>query len=827
MIIFSLKVLGNGTYGGSSSLLLHTDYKKYLFNCGEGTQRLTTQLMNSRRILSQLGNVFITSKTWKYLGGLPGICLSARGARAKSITIHGPPGCMELYEATKGFVTLFEFDVHAYNDDAGVFEDKSVKVEHVKLHRTEKKECPDLPTNWKGDEQGKWDDYDDTVQAYICQFGPSDGIVDKQKCDDLGITRAMLRKLEAGINVQLNNGKIIGNCDIRTNAVPCSNFLVLDVPEMEYLDSLENSKQLQYIENLETVFHFTPYEVVNTQRYRNWMTKIGGKGKVNHILLNESCGGLGLPHVSELSQQLRRIRGDLFPELAGAQDILANKKVEEMIQFDMEESNTRMPIVSGVTGLRVNVRPIELDKLDFTEVATFNKEKAELDMMEAANTIDDLQEREQYANGMKKDLQYALEYNPDPLKSLTARLTALDGKKSVEVNKSKKTSYPVITFLGSGSTISSLYRNVAGILVETDPGSFILLDCGEGTITQLVRLMGKAEAERVLLGLKGIYISHMHADHHLGLISVLQYRERAFRSRKKVMKKVFIISTGRLAEYLTYYHSKFESVVSEAELVKCEQLILYNMRDKKTLTEDPSMKHQLLYPDTLARVLSELGLVELYTSRALHSPHAFCLAIRTTAGYKLAYSGDTRPFQPFRDICAWGGAPDLLIHEATMEHYRQVDAIIKKHSTFTEAIEEGRTMGAKFTLLTHFSQRCSKMPCLDEIEGQPNVGAVFDNMVVNPDTMRMIPAMYPAITRLFSKHLLNLKRLEENYKAKFGEQGSVTSNIPLGSTPASGEEKKKLAEMLQKRYEEKLQWSSDMKHRSLLHKEQEEKFFSS
>ena len=63
--------------GGPKSLLLHTDHRRYLFNCGEGTQRLTSQLALSRT-LAQLEHVFITSKSWQNLGGLPGMCLSAR-----------------------------------------------------------------------------------------------------------------------------------------------------------------------------------------------------------------------------------------------------------------------------------------------------------------------------------------------------------------------------------------------------------------------------------------------------------------------------------------------------------------------------------------------------------------------------------------------------------------------------------------------------------------------------------------------------------------------------------------------------------------------------
>ena len=50
--------------------------------------------------------------------------------------------------------------------------------------------------------------------------------------------------------------------------------------------------------------------------------------------------------------------------------------------------------------------------------------------------------------------------------------------------------YPVITFLGTGSSVPSKYRNVTGILVETEPGSYIILDCGEGTLGQMVRLHG-------------------------------------------------------------------------------------------------------------------------------------------------------------------------------------------------------------------------------------------------------------------------------------------------------------------------------------------------
>lgn len=45
--------------------------------------------------------------------------------------------------------------------------------------------------------------------------------------------------------------------------------------------------------------------------------------------------------------------------------------------------------------------------------------------------------------------------------------------------------------------------------------SCILLDAGEGTSGQIIRFYGK-EASNVFRKIKGIYLSHMHADHHIG-----------------------------------------------------------------------------------------------------------------------------------------------------------------------------------------------------------------------------------------------------------------------------------------------------------------------
>merc|ERR1712098_420150 len=218
-------------------------------------------------------------------------------------------------------------------------------------------------------------------------------------------------------------------------------------------------------------------------------------------------------------------------------------------------------------------------------------------------------------------------------------------------------------------------------------------------------------------------------------------------------------------------------------------------RDDETLEENDQKRFQKLYPDTLSRFLDHIGLTEFYVCRAIHCPNAFCLAFRTKDGYKISYSGDTRPCEKFREISSWGGSPDLLIHE------------------------EGKLMKAKMTLLTHFSQRYAKMPHLAEIEDQPNLGVVFDNMTVARDKQTVIPSVYPALKRFYAEYLEELEDRACQYKAKYDPESShgVGSGLDEDSPFMT---KKQLAEKLEKRHEDKHQWFINVKKRKLLEKEQ-------
>lgn len=139
------------------------------------------------------------------------------------------------------------------------------------------------------------------------------------------------------------------------------------------------------------------------------------------------------------------------------------------------------------------------------------------------------------------------------------------------------------------------------------------------------------------------------------------------------------------------------------------------------------MYENVKLPEALKEeVLNSLGMSSINTVYVRHCPNAFGVALTHESGYKITYSGDTMPCD---NLVKLGLNSDLLIHEATMEDELHQEAIIKMHSTTSQAIDVGTKMQAKFILLTHFSQRYAKLPRFND-NFSDNVGIAFDNMMV-------------------------------------------------------------------------------------------------
>lgn len=62
-------------------------------------------------------------------------------------------------------------------------------------------------------------------------------------------------------------------------------------------------------------------------------------------------------------------------------------------------------------------------------------------------------------------------------------------------------------------------------LIEIPGHGNLLLDCGEGTWGQMQRRWGPVDSLDILRNLRCIFISHNHADHHIGLSRLLSKRQ--------------------------------------------------------------------------------------------------------------------------------------------------------------------------------------------------------------------------------------------------------------------------------------------------------------
>ncbi|KAL8889087.1 MAG: hypothetical protein Q9215_003586 [Flavoplaca cf. flavocitrina] len=293
-----------------------------------------------------------------------------------------------------------------------------------------------------------------------------------------------------------------------------------------------------------------------------------------------------------------------------------------------------------------------------------------------------------------------------------------------------------IICLGTGSSAPSKYRNVSATLLRVPGCGTYLFDCGEGTLGQLKRLYNPTELQSVFHDLKAIWISHMHADHHLGTTSVIKAwreanhglsdgrveprspRENALSFLGAVQEKKLFLFAGEqmirwLAEYSSveaYGYDKLIAIKTGPSASKAHRSSSMEWRGAPVgfRTYDPVMN----------RAMTEAtGMKNLVSCYVDHCQGAQAVTVRFHTGFGFSYSGDCRPSKDFVRI---GRGSTVLVHEATFDDDMQSDARAKKHSTMSEAIGVASAMGAKRLILTHFSQRYQKLP---------NLGALDDSEV--------------------------------------------------------------------------------------------------
>ncbi|KAH6694088.1 metallo-beta-lactamase superfamily protein [Plectosphaerella plurivora] len=290
----------------------------------------------------------------------------------------------------------------------------------------------------------------------------------------------------------------------------------------------------------------------------------------------------------------------------------------------------------------------------------------------------------------------------------------------------------VIIPLGTGSSLPSKYRNVSATFIRVPGVGCYLLDCGEGTEGQLRRALGDEEFKQAMLDLKAIFISHMHADHHLGLAGILARWNEATRENGQSDAKLTMCVPHQMCTWLKEF--------AMVEDIGYPRLIVVKNGD----TVEGKQKR-------IDWTASGLESIEAVPVR--HCQDSYAGILTWPSGLKIAYSGDCRPSHVFAQA-ARGAA--LLLHECTFGNDKESDAKAKKHSTMGEALSIARQMQARRVLLTHFSQRYAKANAkMEEVvvgDGgkakEQIVLFAWDQMRVKLGEFKQAATFAPAVTAL-------------------------------------------------------------------------------
>lgn len=299
-----------------------------------------------------------------------------------------------------------------------------------------------------------------------------------------------------------------------------------------------------------------------------------------------------------------------------------------------------------------------------------------------------------------------------------------------------------IVFLGTGGTYPSKLRNVTSIALQM-PGEVLMFDCGEGTQRQLMH------SSVSFMKISKIFVSHLHADHFLGLPGLIQ--SMSLNGREEPLQ-VFgprgMRSNMRSMLSLGYFKSGFE--VETKELRSGAELKFkgYRIRTLEASHSVPSLAFSIEEDPRPGRFdlkkAVRLRIPEGPLFRKLQEGNSVTIAGRTISssqvlgptrpGRKVVYSGDTKPS---RGIIRLAKGADVLIHDCTLDSTHAKLASDFGHSTAAEAAEVAREARAGVLFLVHISPRYD------------------DTSVLEREARGIFPESY--VPREFSEHVVRLR----------------------------------------------------------------------
>lgn len=300
-----------------------------------------------------------------------------------------------------------------------------------------------------------------------------------------------------------------------------------------------------------------------------------------------------------------------------------------------------------------------------------------------------------------------------------------------------------LVFLGTSAAIPTYERGLSSLAIVRG-NEIIIFDAGEGMQIKFIR--SKLGMNKKMK----IFITHIHGDHCLGLLGLLQTLSLMGRT-----KPIDIFGEPRLQEFISVNRKILKFNINYQIIVHTIQNEGILVKEKDYLIKACYADHSILAFSFILEENNRPGVFNIERAQQSGIPEGqlYTLLQRgvdieyngtqllardftgpSRPGRKVGISGDTRPSKKleifFRDC-------DVLVFESTFITPEKDKAIERFHSTALEASLLAKIAKVKKLILTHFSSRYTNLKLI-EMEAKKN----FENIHIAHDN-DVISVPYP------------------------------------------------------------------------------------
>ncbi len=298
-----------------------------------------------------------------------------------------------------------------------------------------------------------------------------------------------------------------------------------------------------------------------------------------------------------------------------------------------------------------------------------------------------------------------------------------------------------VTFLGTAASVPTAGRSTSATLISRG-GVRWLVDCGEGAQRQLLR------SGIGLIDLDAIFLTHLHADHYLGLPGLL--KSYTLREREAPLG---VFGPPGLEQLLRTLRPLIGRLSFDLEIAEASAGLL--LEESGSRVEAFPTAHSIPSIGIALVEATRPGEFDVDAACGLGVPEGPLFGrlqrgemVTTPAGDTVAPAQVLGPARPSRSVVLSGDTlpcemtanaargATLLVHEATFLDEDRERAAETQHSTAGQAAELAAEAGVGLLALTHLSSRVSPR------DAEQEAAARFSAVVV-PRDFEQLELPYP------------------------------------------------------------------------------------